>query len=332
MRLEAARTLLRCPVCRSEKTLELRATASDAVEVREGELVCSRCATRFPVRRGVAELLVDPPAHVVREAAGLERFAAAMAEHGWTQERVLNLPYEQDGYWYVQATSFDQIMREVNPPPGARVLDVGSNTCWATSLLAKRGLEAVALDISTVEMQGLHTADWWFARGVYFERVLGSMTDMPIASGSLDYVFCCEVLHHNDRPGLAQTFREAFRVLRPGGQLLVVNETLKRLTDPGGVHLGDMAQFEGHEHAHWAVQYRLQARRAGFRTRVLAPAYHPFFAVPELHLPPGTGSLRALREAAYYIARHSSLTRRAYLMWLNHVRGQAQITMVATKP
>ena len=40
------------------------------------------------------------------------------------------------------------------------VLDVGSNTCWAANQFARRGLNVVALDIATAEMQGLYTAEF----------------------------------------------------------------------------------------------------------------------------------------------------------------------------
>lgn len=114
-------------------------------------------------------------------------------------------------------------------------------------------------------MQGLHTADYFIEDGTsYFERVLGSMYDMPLASGSVDYVFCCEVLHHNDSETLGRTFREAYRVLRPGGKMFVVNETIKTLRDPVGVHVEAVEQFEDYEHAFWAMRYRWEAIRAGF--------------------------------------------------------------------
>ena len=48
-------------------------------------------------------------------------------------------------------------------------------------------------------MQGLKTADWFIETGeVFFERMLSVMYDPALASESVDYVFCCEVLHHND--------------------------------------------------------------------------------------------------------------------------------------
>ena len=48
----------------------------------------------------------------------------------------------------------------------------------------------------------------------------------------------------------------------------MINETLKTMHDPVGVHAEAVAQFEGYEHAHWALQYRGEAIRAGFSTRL----------------------------------------------------------------
>jgi SAM-dependent methyltransferase/uncharacterized protein YbaR (Trm112 family) len=323
---------LRCPACDGERTLRLQATEANELEVREGALRCERCGRSFELHRGTAHLLIDPPEHVRTEAAGLERFAEHMHGHGWTREQILQLPDIHDGYWYVQSRSFQQLTDTVALQPGQSVLDVGSNTCWAANKFAQAGLRAIALDISTAELQGLYTADYFLEAGTsYFERVLGTMNDMPIASGSLDYVFCCEVLHHNDRRGLWRTFREAHRVLRPGGKLLVINETLKCLHDISGVHTGDMGQFEGYEHAHWAFQYRLGARLAGFSTRLLEPVYEPYFDPVELYVPAGTPAGEAVRRVVYYFRHSSRIARRGYLMWLNHIAGGVSFSMIATK-
>ena len=142
------------------------------------------------------------------------------------------------------------------------------------------------------------------------------MDAIPLASGSLDYVYCCEVLHHNDRASLRRTFAEVFRVLRPGGRLLVVNETLKTLRDPHGVHDEGVEQFEGYEHAHWALRYRWEATRAGFLTEVTEPHYRSFFGDATLELPPGTPALKALGRRCGFALRRNGLARRVYLAWL----------------
>jgi SAM-dependent methyltransferase/uncharacterized protein YbaR (Trm112 family) len=325
---------LRCPACRRQGTLDLHAEASDAHEVREGTLRCAACSAEFVVRKGVVELLHEPPTHIVAEAAGLGRFAEQMRLEGWDREMVRRLPDVEHGYWYAQARSMHQLLTTIPFRPGQSILDVGSNTCWAANRFAERGLDVIALDIATAELQGLYTAEYFIDDGhVFFERVLGSMDAIPLASSSLDYVYCCEVLHHNDRDSLRRTFKEIFRVLRPGGRLLMINETLKTLRDPNGVHVEGVEQYDGYEHAHWAWRYRWEATRAGFMTEGTEPHYRPFFGDPTPS-PRGAGApLIGPLVRKFARALHSSdVARRAYLSWLNHVQGTVQMNMIATKP
>jgi SAM-dependent methyltransferase/uncharacterized protein YbaR (Trm112 family) len=324
---------LRCPACASDKSLSLQAAESDEREVREGSLQCRVCHTRFALRRGVPELLYDPPQHILTEAAGLERFAEQMRLEGWGPALVRQLPNLEHGYWYVQARSMHQLLTTVPFRPGETIVDVGSNTCWATNHFAERGLRAIALDITTAELQGLYTAEYFIADGdVYFERVLGSMDTLPLASSSVDYVYCCEVLHHNDAESLRRTFAELFRVLRPGGRVLMVNETIKTLRDRHGVHLEGVEQYEGYEHAHWAASYRWAATRAGFMTQVTEPHYRSFFGDAQWSAPAGASRRQAALSRLAFPMRHVAPVRRAYLAWLNHVAGGVSMNMVATKP
>ena len=133
-----------------------------------------------------------------------------MRADGWDRERILALPDVDLGYW--QSSRARRSTRCSTRPTfgrAQRLLDVGSNTCWASNLFARRGLDVIALDIATTQMQGLRTADWFLETGeVYFERLLSVMYDPAVASESMDFVFCCEVLHHNDRANLRRTLRE----------------------------------------------------------------------------------------------------------------------------
>jgi len=319
---------LRCPACQAERSLTLAADARDEREVRDGTLGCAECGHSFDVREGIAELLHEPPDFVVKEGAGLERFADLMREHGWDRQKIRSLPDIEDGYWHGQRASFDQLTNIVDFRPGQSLLDVGSNTCWASNLFAERGLEVIALDITRAEMQGLRTAEYFIDSGeVYFERILSTMADPAIASESLDYVFCCEVLHHNDLRAMKRTFKEIYRVLKPAAKLLVINEPMRFPLNLKRDHAEEVAHFEGNEHVHFFHQYYLSARRAGFDVRVC------------LRRPTCQPDVLALddraRRVAYTVVRHAArrlrVTRRAYLAWMMLIAGDSSLNMICEK-
>jgi SAM-dependent methyltransferase len=323
---------LRCTRCGGEGTLTLTATDENAREVRSGTLACGNCGTTFQVDAGIAHLMADPPDYVVREAAGLQRFADHMRASGWDRERVLRLPNEPSGYWYMQGASFAQLNRDVQLEPGARLLDVGSNTCWASNLFARQGQSVVALDIALAEMQGLLTGDYWMDDGCpHFERVLGSMFDLPFASESFDYVFCCEVLHHNGPDTLARTFAEIHRILKPDGRLLVINEPLRTLRDLQRHHAEEVAEFEGNENIYFAPTYLRAARKAGFDIELQDPPNLRFFTEPLA--PPGSSAKRfdALKVQGLRALQRSGLGRRGYRLYRLLVRGEVALSFNATK-
>jgi SAM-dependent methyltransferase len=292
--------LLRCPRCGTNRSLSLSAHSADEREVRRGTLRCGHCGLERPVVDGIADLLHDPPEHVVREAAGLERFAERMRVDGWDRDLILRLPDIDEPYWVGQAQAMRRLLERVPVSPGARLLDIGSNTCWASNIFAMRGLEVVAIDIATTELQGLKTADYFLAEGTFFERDASTMFDLAIADASVDYAFCCEVLHHNDRAGLTRTLNELHRVLKPGGMLLVINEPLRFPLRPKLDHARDVAEYEGYEHVYFLPQYLRAARTAGFTV-----------TLPDLH------DLTARR-----------LPR---LAWRYLIRGDANLALIGTK-
>jgi SAM-dependent methyltransferase len=266
---DALAELLRCPGCGGERCMALRARHRDAREVREGELACEGCSQRFGIAAGIVDLLVAPPEFVLRERAGLERFADVMRADGWDEERIRALPDIELPYWQGQRRALDELLARVEMHAGETLLDVGSNTCWASRIFASMGLDVIALDIADCELQGLRTAECFIASGeVFFERVLSTMFAPALAGESVDYVFCCEVLHHNDRAHLRRTFRELHRVLRPGGRLFVVNEPLRFPLRPKLDHGREVREFEGNEHVYFLAEYWGAARRAGFSVQI----------------------------------------------------------------
>jgi SAM-dependent methyltransferase len=209
----------------------------------------------------------------------------------------------------------------------------GANTCWATATFARIGLRAVALDISMAEMQGLRTADWWFEdQETYFERVLAEMSALPFADDSFDWVFCCEVLHHNDRRSMSEALREIHRVLRPGGSLLVMNEPLRWPTELKRDHGAEVAQFDGNEHVYFCLEYLWKARRAGFRRiRVTEPAFDPFYSSHPIYLTLDASVLGSFKLATINVARQRAFVRRLHMWWRYLMGPRVSLQMICTK-
>jgi SAM-dependent methyltransferase len=98
------------------------------------------------------------------------------------------------------------------PLPGLRVLDYGCGHGMASVVLARRGAQVTAFDLSPGYLgEARRRAE---ANGVALELAQADGERLPFADGSFDRVWGNAVLHHLD---LGRAARELHRVLRPGG-------------------------------------------------------------------------------------------------------------------
>lgn len=100
-------------------------------------------------------------------------------------------------------------------PCGATIADLGCGAGFLALWLASRGAQVVAVDHSEGMLQAARARQG--AAAVTFRR--GEFDDLPLADGEVDAAFANLVWHH--LPDHDQAAREVFRVVRPGGRVVV---------------------------------------------------------------------------------------------------------------
>ena len=165
--------------------------------------------------------------------------------------------------------AFLAVCENLRVPEAARILDLGGGAGWVSELLAKFGYRPFTLDLSTALIQV--GRDRFSRENLPARFTAGDMTALPIRSGSMDAVVVVDALHHV--PDVPAVFREAYRVLVPGGQFL--------LAEPGEGHaeteksreeMDDHGVCEREIHLREAVDY---GRRAGFDAIRVIPHFVP---------------------------------------------------------
>lgn len=142
----------------------------------------------------------------------------------------------------------------------ATVVDVGCGPGWWVKYLADRGVRAAGIDVSPRMIDLARSA----TPHAHFE--VGSILDLPLPSQYATAVCCMYVLHHLPDEDVDAALAELFRILAPGGVLLlgghVGHEATTKMQGYGGhpmhVHINKRST-EFWEHAVERVALTIEA-------------------------------------------------------------------------
>ena len=216
--------LVCCPACAGH--LSLQATATNGHEVITGCLMCVACKQRYPIKRRMPYLYIDDErwAPKAREAEGWIALHKKRGIYDQTGVDIdFRLPYFPQEPWLTVARHFDAGVARAALSNGETVLDLGGGRGWAAKQFALKGCRAVAIDVVADEQIGLGRA-WALMEqaGAQFDPIIGDSENLPFHPGTFDVVFCAAVLHHTSN--LTGLLRSVYKVLKPGGRLVAVNE------------------------------------------------------------------------------------------------------------
>ncbi len=176
---------------------------------------------------------------LARDRARAERVIARREQRSWP-ERVageLERHYSPGRTWDSLARAFAGLVRS------GELLDIGAGDGTVADMLSARAERYVCVDHSETMVAAARAR---LSRHANVEVVHADMHALPFEDARFDRVLLLNVLSYAEKP--SQVLREAARVLRPGGDLLLVT-------------------VAKHEHMDVASQYG--HRQAGFSPRFL---------------------------------------------------------------
>jgi SAM-dependent methyltransferase len=195
-----------------------------------GTLACPH-GHRYPVVGGVAVLLRNDVAdshpyfdesRQAAEASTSDPPAEGAAENGvdpFVQQEIV----KTNGILYREALGTLGRYPIPNLPlpdgAGARLLDIGCNWGRWSIAASQRGYRAIGIDPGLAPVQAAYRVSQALHAPANF--LVGDGRNLPFADGTFDVVYSYSVLQHFSKEDARQSIREAGRVTRPGGTVLI---------------------------------------------------------------------------------------------------------------
>jgi ArsR family transcriptional regulator len=139
--------------------------------------------------------------------------------------------------------------------PQVDIADLGSGEGLISELLARRARSVVAVDNSEkMVAYGTNKAKKAGLKNLKFK--LGDLENPPLADASVDIAILSQALHHAEKPGDA--IHAAHRILRPGGQLMILDLQRHRFEQAHDLYGDRWLGFTEGELHQWLVEAKFR--------------------------------------------------------------------------
>ncbi|MFN8513996.1 MAG: class I SAM-dependent methyltransferase [Chloroflexia bacterium] len=197
---------------------------------------CPACGATYSQLDGIWRYLT--PDGAARIAAFAHTYATVRDAEGWHHDdpayfQALPYTHPDDPHaaiWQQRSRSFDLLLdRVVEPLEHASdrplaILDLGAGNCWLAHRLAQRGHHVAAIDLLTNDWDGLGAHRYYPTDRII--PVQATFDRLPFADATADLAIFNASLHY--AADYTATLAETLRVLRPGGQLAILDSPYYR--------------------------------------------------------------------------------------------------------
>ena len=128
---------------------------------------------------------------------------------------------DQAGIYRMCRKDYPDVLAELEKEPFHDLLDCGCGTAPMLTLLHEKYPERHYTGIDLTPKM-IEVARSKHMEGV--DLVVGDCENLPFADNSYDVVICCQSFHHY--PNAQDFFNSVYRVLRPGGRLILRDMTM----------------------------------------------------------------------------------------------------------
>ena len=242
--------ILGLPQSRISTHLALLRKARLVNDRRDGKKSFYSLARDLPASvAGIVDAALAASAREPKSAADQRALQRIVEKRRQKAEQHFNLVADRLGRNYCPGRSWEAIGQMLFLlTPRVRIADLGAGDGTLSRLLARQAESVHCVDNSPRMVQvGRALAKKEHLRNLTY--VLGNIEKVPLPDRSIDLALLSQALHHAENP--RQALAEAFRILKPGGRLLILDLRAHRFEKARELYADRWLGFKENELHDW---------------------------------------------------------------------------------